>query len=76
MEAISSNISLPYIQLSQAQKHVTHNERVLLLDGLVQLSVITMVQPAPGTPTAGDCYIVPNLTTKSSSLMGKFAELR
>ncbi len=55
---------------------MTHNEGVLLLDGLVQLSVITMVQPAPGTPTAGDRYIVPNVTTKSSSLMGKFAELR
>ena len=55
---------------------MTHNEGVLLLDGLVQLSVITMIQSAPGTPTARDRYIVPNVTTKSSILMGKFAELR
>ena len=54
---------------------MTHNEGVLLLDSL-QLSAITMVQTVPGTPTAGDLYIVPNVTTKSSSLMGKFAELR
>lgn len=35
----SARLSLPYIQPSQAQKHVTHNEAVQLLDLLVQLVV-------------------------------------
>ena len=32
----SVNLSLPFIQPAQAQKHVTHNEAVRLLDALVQ----------------------------------------
>jgi hypothetical protein len=39
MSTVSPNLSLPYIQQNQAQKHVTHNEGMRLLDGVVQLSV-------------------------------------
>lgn len=52
-------LSLPYIQPSQAQKHVTHNEALQQLDVLVQLVVIdrTLTTP-PGIPAIGDRYIV------------------
>ena len=53
------NLSLPYIMPSQAQKHVTHNEALHLLDALVQLSVISRIETAPpATPDDGDRYIV------------------
>lgn len=32
-------LGLPYILPSQAQKHVTHNEALRMLDAMVQLSV-------------------------------------
>ncbi len=33
------NLKMPYILPSQAQKHVTHNEALRLLDAVVHLSV-------------------------------------
>jgi hypothetical protein len=47
MSTVSPNLSLPYIQQNQAQKHVTHNEGMRLLDGVVQLSVLSRAQTAP-----------------------------
>ena len=35
----SPRLDLPFILPSQAQKHVTHNEALRLLDALVQLAV-------------------------------------
>jgi hypothetical protein len=50
---------LPYLAASQAQKHVTHNEALSLLDGLVQLSVISRVLATPpNTPIDGDRYLI------------------
>lgn len=37
MAETTSRLELPLILPSQAQKHVTHNEALLRLDGLVQL---------------------------------------
>lgn len=55
----SSNLKLPYILAAQAQKHVTHNEAIRLLDAMVQLSVIDANLTAPpGSPAAGDRHIV------------------
>jgi hypothetical protein len=52
-------LALPLIAASQGQKHVTHNEAIRLLDGIVQLSVINQTLTAPpGSPAAGDRYIV------------------
>ncbi|GGE54582.1 DUF2793 domain-containing protein [Actibacterium pelagium] len=52
-------LNLPYIQPSQAQKHVTHNEAIRALDVLVHLSVKSQsVAAAPITPIAGDRYVV------------------
>ena len=55
----SPNLILPYIQASQAQKHITHNEAIKLLDGMVQLGVLSRIVAAPpGSPVDGDRYIV------------------
>ncbi len=52
-------LKLPYIQPAQAQKHVTHNEALRILDILVQLAVISRTQTTPpATPSPGDRYIV------------------
>lgn len=55
----SAKLRIPYIAAAQAQKHVTHNEGMTLLDTLVQLSVIDkdLLAP-PGSPAEGDTYIV------------------
>ena len=59
MSDATPHLLLPYILAAQAQKHVTHNEALRLLDGLVQLSVqdrdLTL---PPGSPADGDRYIV------------------
>ena len=53
------NLKLPYILPSQAQKHVTHNEALRLLDAVVHLSVRSRSRnDAPETPTGGDRYLV------------------
>lgn len=58
------NLSLPLIAPSQAQKHVTHNESILMLDSLVQLSVVSKDQTTPpGAPANGARYILPTGAT-------------
>ena len=55
----TTHLLLPYILAAQAQKHVTHNEALRLLDGLVQLSVLDRdLTTPPGSPADGDRYIV------------------
>jgi uncharacterized protein DUF2793 len=52
-------LGLPYIQPSQAQRHVTHNEALRVLDALVQLSVEAVDQSSPpSNAEAGDRYVV------------------
>jgi hypothetical protein len=51
-------LALPAIEAAQAQKHVTHNEALILLDALTQLSVESRALSAPpGSPAEGACYI-------------------
>jgi hypothetical protein len=53
-------LSLPLILPAQAQKHVTHNEALVALDLIVQLTVINRTLAAPpAAPAVGDRYIVP-----------------
>ncbi|MDP5308647.1 DUF2793 domain-containing protein [Paracoccus spongiarum] len=55
----TTNLLLPYLMAAQAQKHVTHNEALRLLDGLVQLSVKSRgLTVPPAGPSDGDRYIV------------------
>ncbi|MCK0195748.1 DUF2793 domain-containing protein [Ancylobacter sp. 6x-1] len=59
MSDATTHLLLPYILAAQAQKHVTHNEALRLLDGLVQLSVLDRDLTAPpGSPADGDRCIV------------------
>lgn len=52
-------LDLPYIMPSQAQKHVTHNEALSILDAVIQLSVRDrdLTEPS-GTEDDGERYIV------------------
>jgi len=51
-------LSLPVIEAAQAQKHVTHNEALTLLDALTQLTIESRSLSAPpGAPAEGACYI-------------------
>lgn len=52
-------LELPHILPAQAQKHVTHNEAIDLLDAIVQLSVLSRaVNTPPAAPISGERYLV------------------
>lgn len=71
----TARLSLPYIAPQQAQKQVTYNAAMALLDQLVQPSVISRTIAAPpGSPAEGDAYIVaPSATGAWSGKDGRFA---
>ncbi|MCB1452950.1 MAG: DUF2793 domain-containing protein, partial [Rhizobiaceae bacterium] len=51
-------LGLPLLQASQAQKHVTHNEALILLDAAIQLSVISRgAAIPPPSPAEGDRFL-------------------
>jgi hypothetical protein len=53
------HLGLPVIEAAQAQKHVTHNEALAVLDALVMLAVIDRDLAAPpASPAEGDRYLV------------------
>ena len=55
----TSNLGLPCIDAAQAQKHVTHNEALRILDSLVQLAVLDRdLNAPPGSPGEGERWIV------------------
>ena len=55
----TARLSLPYIAPQQAQKQVTYNAAMALLDQLVQPTVKSRTTAAPpGSPAEGDTYIV------------------
>ena len=59
MSDTSPRLSLPYILPSQAQKHVTHNEAIKVLDAITQLAVQSASLTAPpAAPEAGECHLV------------------
>ena len=56
----SPNLSLPYVMPAQAQKHVTHNETIDILDVALQLMVESAsVQEPPVAPADGTRFVVP-----------------
>ncbi|MEE9389350.1 MAG: DUF2793 domain-containing protein [Paracoccaceae bacterium] len=56
----SPRLGLPLLQAAQAQKHVTVNEALVLLDGVGQMSLISAtVSVPPGLASDGDCYGIP-----------------
>ncbi|WP_238373105.1 peptidase G2 autoproteolytic cleavage domain-containing protein [Heliomarina baculiformis] len=57
MPDISAILGLPYLLPSQAQKHVTHNEALRLLDILVQLRLVGIgAETPPETPVEGEIH--------------------
>ena len=59
MSTMSANLALPYLAPSQAQKHITHNEALRILDSVVQLAVVSQDQTAPpAQPQEGARYII------------------
>lgn len=63
-------LGLPLIEAAQAQKHVTHNEALALLDLLVQLTVESRALTAPpATPEDGNRCIVK--ATATGAFAGK-----
>ncbi|MEO1143643.1 MAG: DUF2793 domain-containing protein, partial [Pseudomonadota bacterium] len=59
MSETSHHLNLPYILPSQAQKHVTHNEALRMLDAVVQLAVDNdqLTEP-PALPVEGERHII------------------
>lgn len=59
MAETTQNLALPFIAGNQAQKHVTHNEALILLDALVQLACLDKdLSAPPAAPNEGDRYLV------------------
>ena len=57
MPDTSAVLGLPYLMPSQAQKHVTHNEALRLLDLVVQLAVAGLeADDPPSTPDEGEIW--------------------
>lgn len=55
----TTHLGLPYLLAAQAQKHVTHNEALRLLDAMVQLSVLDRTRTAPpASPADGNRHLV------------------
>ena len=59
MPNTTNRVKLPYILQSQSQKEVTHNSGLDLIDALLQAACVSVsVNTPPGSPVAGDCYVV------------------
>ncbi len=59
MPNTTQRVKLPYVLQSQSQKEVTVNAAFDLLDALLQAAVVSVgVNTPPGSPAAGDCYVV------------------
>jgi len=53
------NLGLPFIEGSQAQKHVTHNEALRILDAAIQIAVLDLTRTAPpSSPADGERHVV------------------
>jgi hypothetical protein len=68
----TANLSLPLLAADQAQKHVTVNEALLTMDGIVQCAIKELNRNAPPSADGGR-YIVGGVSTgawtgKSSKL--------
>ena len=56
----TTRLALPRIDAAQAQKHVTHNEALSLLDQLTERPLSTC--PLASLVTAVSCVVVPGST--------------
>lgn len=59
MQPETDRLQLPLLVTAQAQKEMTHNEALAMLDALVQPVVVSVAPTAvPVAPTAGQAWIV------------------
>ena len=58
MPDTTTQLDMPFILPSQAQKHVTHNEALLVLDTLVHLTILSELSAPPTTPAEGNRHLV------------------
>ena len=57
----SARLGLPYLAAGQMQKHVTLNEALTRLDGLVQTAVVSRtISEPPADPADGALFILPD----------------
>lgn len=71
------HLGLPFIEGSQAQKHVTHNEALRILDSVVQIGVRDSDRTvAPSSPAEGDRHIVATGATGAWSGHAKSIAIR
>ncbi len=74
MSDTTANLAMPYILPSQAQKHVTHNEALQILDAVTQLTVTATLTAPPSDPQEGTCFsIAASATGIWSARDGKLA---
>ncbi|MCG7522222.1 DUF2793 domain-containing protein [Ruegeria sp. Ofav3-42] len=75
MSQNSPRLNLPFLQPSQAQKHVTHNEALRRLDLVVQLNLVaTDVATPPAAPAQGEIHAIGQSPTGDwSGQAGKLA---
>lgn len=69
----TARLGLPYIAASQVQKEVTHNEALNRLDVFVTPIVQQISDSPPGSPVAGELYIVG--TSPSGDFAGHTSEI-
>ena len=58
MTDYTARLDLPQLLVNQANKEVTVNESLAILDALVQCSAISETNTPPGSPAAGDTYLI------------------
>lgn len=64
----TANLGLPFIDGAQAQKHVTHNEALRILDAAIQIAVADRTRTAPpASPAEGERHIVASGATAAWS---------
>lgn len=57
--ANSPNLAMPFLQAAQAQKHVTHNDALAVLDAVVMLAVLDRdLASPPASPPDGSRYLI------------------
>ena len=61
---VTTRLALPLLSAGQAQKEMTHNEALTLLDLFAQPVVLAVgIDTPPATPAAGQCWIVGGVPT-------------
>lgn len=59
MSSETARLELPLVQPAQAQKHVTVNEALMRIDGMVNLVLQSVDRVSPPPANDGDCWSVP-----------------